>query len=133
MAINEMLVATGYNETKSDDEEEEIVPETVDNSSAEHGAETRRRKKQKTVPSGVEAEELGDEDTFRAALSLGHLEARLDAAIATGSPAEYKIFLTTYAKKLADEGIQNKAEELVKDLMGPIYLFVFRLTSCQSR
>ena len=129
-AINEMLVESGYTDGKSDDEEE-VVPETVENTSSatEQGAETRRRKKQKTIPSGEEESEVGNEDTFRAALSLGHLEARLAAAIATGSPAEYKVFLATYAKKLADEGIQNKAEELVRDLMGPIYLFVLRFLS----
>ena len=134
-AINEMLVETKYSEGKSDEEEEEeIIPETVVNSSAtEQAVETRRRKKQKTVPSGVEEEELGSESTFRAALSFGHLEARLVAAVATDSPVEYKSFLSLYAKKLADEGIQNKAEELVKDLMGPIYLCVSLILAVDDR
>jgi hypothetical protein len=37
---------------------------------------------------------------------------------------EYKQILLVYAKKLADEGFRNKAEELIKDLFGPVYWFV---------
>jgi len=38
---------------------------------------------------------------------------------------EYKQVLLVYAKKIADEGFRNKAEELIKDLFGPIYWFAF--------
>jgi hypothetical protein len=42
---------------------------------------------------------------------------------------EYKQILLVYAKKIADEGFRNKAEELIKDLFGPIYWCVpFRTT-----
>jgi TUP1-like enhancer of split len=37
---------------------------------------------------------------------------------------EYKQILLVYAEKIADEGFKNKAEELIKDLFGPIYWFV---------
>jgi protein HIRA/HIR1 len=59
---------------------------------------------------------------FDDAIPLGHLEARLQACALLNSPNEYKMFLTSYAKKIADEGYRNKAEQLAKDLYGPISL-----------
>jgi protein HIRA/HIR1 len=58
---------------------------------------------------------------WSAALTLGHLETKLHAAKVLDSPAEYKQCLLIYAKKLADEGFRAKAEELVKELFGPVY------------
>jgi len=54
-------------------------------------------------------------------MTLGHLETRLHAARLLDSPAEYKQYLTLYAKRIADEGFRAKAEELIKELCGPIY------------
>ncbi len=69
---------------------------------------------------------IGDGDKARpawwsTALTLGHLETRLHAAKALDSPQEYKHALILYAKKIADEGFRAKAEELVKELFGPVY------------
>ncbi|KAI3608524.1 transcription corepressor [Moniliophthora roreri] len=55
------------------------------------------------------------------ALTLGHLETRMHAARLLESPTEYKQALVLYAKKIADEGFRAKAEELIKDLFGPVY------------
>lgn len=55
------------------------------------------------------------------ALSLGHLETRIHAAALLVSPGEYKQALLLYAKRVADEGFKGKAEELVKELFGPVY------------
>jgi protein HIRA/HIR1 len=52
---------------------------------------------------------------------IGHLESRLGAAQLLDSPAEYKQALLLYAKRLADEGFRSKAEELIKELSGPMY------------
>lgn len=60
-------------------------------------------------------------EEFDVAITLKHLEARLNAAALLDSPSEYKLHLTTYAKKLGDEGIRNQAEELCKSLIGPLY------------
>jgi protein HIRA/HIR1 len=61
-------------------------------------------------------------------LTLGHLESKLHAALVLDSSAEYKQTLLVYAKKIADEGFRNKAEELIKELFGPIYWSVpFRM------
>lgn len=59
---------------------------------------------------------------WAAALTLGHLETKMHAGkVLEGSPAEFKQFLLVYAKKIADEGFRGKAEELVKELFGPVY------------
>jgi protein HIRA/HIR1 len=62
---------------------------------------------------------------WTSALTLGHLESKLHAARVLDSSAEYKQMLLLYAKKIADEGFRNKAEELIKELFGPIYWSVF--------
>ncbi|TFY54282.1 hypothetical protein EVJ58_g8960 [Rhodofomes roseus] len=58
---------------------------------------------------------------WHTALTLGHLETKLHAAKALESPQEYKQTLLVYAKRIADEGFRGKAEELVKELFGPVY------------
>ncbi|KAJ3770549.1 histone transcription regulator 1 [Lentinula raphanica] len=55
------------------------------------------------------------------ALTLNHLQARMQAAKLLDSPVEYKQNLALYAKKLADTGLEDMAEELIKDLCGPIF------------
>ena len=54
-------------------------------------------------------------------MTLGHLETKLHAARVLDSPQEYKQVLLVYAKKIADEGFRGKAEELIKELYGPVY------------
>ncbi|CCM01218.1 uncharacterized protein FIBRA_03266 [Fibroporia radiculosa] len=58
---------------------------------------------------------------WNTALTLGHLETKLHAAKTLESPQEYKQALLLYAKRIADEGFRGKAEELVKELFGPVY------------
>ncbi|KAF9450204.1 WD40 repeat-like protein [Macrolepiota fuliginosa MF-IS2] len=55
------------------------------------------------------------------ALTLGHLETRMYAAKMLDSPVEYKQALFAYARRLADEGFRWKAEELIRELFGPVY------------
>jgi len=62
---------------------------------------------------------------WNAALTLGHLETRLHAARILDSPQEYKQALLLYAKKISDEAFKGKAEELIKELYGPIYWWAF--------
>lgn len=76
------------------------------------------------VPISIEGEEqqkLGHEDDWKAAMSLGHLESRMAACKVLDSPVEYKTFLLLYAQRLGSEGFRNKAEELIRELMGPVY------------
>ncbi|PFH50533.1 hypothetical protein AMATHDRAFT_144901 [Amanita thiersii Skay4041] len=55
------------------------------------------------------------------ALTLGHLETKMHATRLLESPPEYKQALLAYARRIADEGFRAKAEELIKELFGPIY------------
>ena len=58
---------------------------------------------------------------WNAAKTLGHLEQRMGAARLLESHGEFKASLVLYAKKLAEEGFRGKAEELIRELFGPIY------------
>ncbi|KAL1744161.1 WD40-repeat-containing domain protein [Schizophyllum fasciatum] len=58
---------------------------------------------------------------WESALTLGHLETRLLSTKLLDSPQEYKQALLVYAKRIADEGFRGKAEELAKELFGPVY------------
>ncbi|KAG6902054.1 hypothetical protein C0995_005111 [Termitomyces sp. Mi166 len=74
--------------------------------------------------SGTPDESLPDKirpTWWSTALTLGHLETRLNATKLLDSPQEYKQALLLYAKKIADENFRAKAEELIKELYGPIY------------
>lgn len=66
---------------------------------------------------------------WSSALTLGHLEARLYATKLLDSPQEHRQSLMMYAKKIADEGFRSKAEELVKELYGPVYWYVYMISS----
>jgi protein HIRA/HIR1 len=68
---------------------------------------------------------------WNTAMTLGHLETKLSSTKLLDSPQEYKQALLMYAKKIADEGFRAKAEELIKELFGPVYRWVF--FSSQSR
>lgn len=73
-----------------------------------------------TIQGEVETPQGSGKD-FSIALTLSHLETRLRAAVALDSPSEYKTSLLTYTRELAKEGLRSKAEELIKELLGPIY------------
>ncbi|KZT35016.1 WD40 repeat-like protein [Sistotremastrum suecicum HHB10207 ss-3] len=69
---------------------------------------------------------MGGDETERppwwsAAMTLGHLETRMHAARVLESPTEFKQALLVYSKKIADEAFRGKAEELIKELCGPVY------------
>lgn len=61
---------------------------------------------------------------WSAALTLGHLETRMHSTKLLDSPSEYRQALLMYAKKIADEGFRGKAEELIRELFGPVYWYV---------
>lgn len=45
----------------------------------------------------------------------------MHAAKTLESKDEYKTALVAYARRLSEEGFRGKAEELVKELVGPVY------------
>lgn len=61
---------------------------------------------------------------FDRALNLGHLETKLHAAKLLGSPMDYRNALLVYSERLATEGLVERANELVRDLCGPLFWLV---------
>lgn len=112
-AINDIVVDSALDLTGEDSSDSEA-----------DGDESSSRRK--TIPEGTAAEQVGKQEMFRLAVSLGHMEIRMKGAVALESAGEYRGFLSAYAKKLAEEGFRNKAEELIKELLGPVYLYVSR-------
>lgn len=55
------------------------------------------------------------------AMEMGHLETRMAACELLGSKDEYKSWLLKYTTFIAKEGFKGRAEEVVKELVGPIY------------
>jgi hypothetical protein len=48
----------------------------------------------------------------------------MKASILLGSADEYKHWLVRYATYLAEQEFVGRAEELLKDLIGPVYMYV---------
>lgn len=67
------------------------------------------------------AAEIPRPSWWSSALTLGHLETKLHSTRLLESPTEYRQALLVYAKKIADEGFRGKAEELIRELFGPVY------------
>lgn len=99
-----------------------ILPKDLKGKGWEYILEPRRKRKKRTVPlQGTEHEPLVDDAQRRTAISLAHLETRIKAAAALDSASEYRGFLLQYAKRLGELGLRSKAEELVRELIGPMY------------
>ncbi|GAA5970462.1 hypothetical protein JCM21900_003136 [Sporobolomyces salmonicolor] len=138
IVVDEQLNGTGEPESDSDQDDEKANGNAdgdveMNGSGADkglgkahenengNGAERAKKPSKRAVPEGAPASPQGSTSDFRMALSLAHLETRMKAAVALDSPSEYRAFLIAYAKKLADEGLRSKAEELIKELLGPVY------------
>ncbi|KAG8808495.1 alpha 1,2-mannosyltransferase 2.4.1, partial [Serendipita sp. 399] len=61
------------------------------------------------------------ETPLAAALTLGALETRLHASKLLGSPTDYRSALMVYAGRLADDNLVERADELVRELCGPVF------------
>ncbi|KAK9350107.1 TUP1-like enhancer of split-domain-containing protein [Lipomyces doorenjongii] len=53
-------------------------------------------------------------------VSIAHLENRIGAAILLGSKKEVQTYMLMYARRLAEEGLKDRIEELFKELFGPM-------------
>ncbi|KAJ8098604.1 TUP1-like enhancer of split-domain-containing protein [Lipomyces tetrasporus] len=53
-------------------------------------------------------------------VSIAHLENRIGAAILLGSKKEFQTYMMMYARRLAEEGLKDRLEELFKELLGPM-------------
>ncbi|KAG5438037.1 hypothetical protein PCANB_000384 [Pneumocystis canis] len=57
---------------------------------------------------------------FETSVSISHLENRLSSAAILHSPDEFKTTLNIYTRKIAEENMKDKLEELCIYLLGPI-------------
>ena len=59
------------------------------------------------------------------------LETRLYASKLLGTAADYREVLMTYAAKLAEDNLVERADELVRELCGPVFwcVLVFETSS----
>ncbi|KAI9483200.1 MAG: TUP1-like enhancer of split-domain-containing protein [Benjaminiella poitrasii] len=62
-----------------------------------------------------------DEGTT-AVVTLSHIETQLAVAALLESPKEYIEWMKYYARKLSEEGVKEKVEELCRWLMGPPFM-----------
>ena len=58
---------------------------------------------------------------LEATVSVGHLENRLSTAKMLNSKDEYHTILLMYARKIAEEGMTLRVEELCRELLGPLF------------
>jgi protein HIRA/HIR1 len=57
---------------------------------------------------------------FEGVVSIAHLENRIGAAIVLESATELEKFLVMYARRIAEEGMEDRLEELCCELLGPV-------------
>ena len=53
--------------------------------------------------------------------TMNHLETQMAASLSLLSAFEYKFWLQTYVRYLANEGLETKIREVCDDLLGPVY------------
>nr|XP_018260715.1 uncharacterized protein I303_06430 [Kwoniella dejecticola CBS 10117]OBR82873.1 hypothetical protein I303_06430 [Kwoniella dejecticola CBS 10117] len=54
-------------------------------------------------------------------MTMSHYETRINAAVLLDSKEEYQSFVSEYIKYLGNEGFLDRTEEVLKELIGPIY------------
>ncbi|KAK9463815.1 TUP1-like enhancer of split-domain-containing protein [Lipomyces oligophaga] len=57
---------------------------------------------------------------IEATVSIGHLENRIEAAVLLGSAQELRTYMLMYARRIAEEGMKDRIEELFRELYGPM-------------
>lgn len=73
------------------------------------------------LPPESTAAQAGATPQQRLAATLSHLDMRMSAAELLNSANEYRQALYALGRRLADEGLQSQAEDLVETLLGPVY------------
>ncbi|KAI9599602.1 WD40-repeat-containing domain protein [Syncephalis fuscata] len=67
------------------------------------------------------SDQLRSEQQQQALLSIDHLESQLTSAELLASPEEYQRWLLKYVRRLTNDSLIDKTEELCRDLLGPSY------------
>jgi len=58
---------------------------------------------------------------LRQTVTLSHLESQVTNSLVLKSGTEWKFWLETYIRYLAQEGVEDKLREVCDDLLGPVY------------
>lgn len=61
---------------------------------------------------------------FEGVISISHLENRIGAAIMLNSASELEMFLIMYTRRIAEEGMKDRMNELCQELLGPVISIV---------
>lgn len=59
---------------------------------------------------------------FESSVSIAHLENRLAAAHSLAAKDEFRVYLIMYAKRIGAEGLRSKVDELLRGLMGRVFV-----------
>ncbi|KAK8853078.1 hypothetical protein IAR55_003779 [Kwoniella newhampshirensis] len=73
------------------------------------------------VASGSKGKKRLTQEWWNETIAMGHYETKLKACLLIESEEEYQYWLVQYIQYLGNEDFLERAEELVKDLVGPIY------------
>ncbi|WWD19490.1 hypothetical protein CI109_103951 [Kwoniella shandongensis] len=73
------------------------------------------------VASVSKGKKRSTEEWWNETVTMGHYETKLSACLLIESVEEYQHWLVQYVQYLGNEDFLARAEELVKDLVGPIY------------
>ena len=60
-----------------------------------------------------------DSQDWGLTLTLGHLETKMHASAVLDSAEDFRQALSHYAKRLGQDGLKDKADELIRELYGP--------------
>jgi protein HIRA/HIR1 len=72
----------------------------------------------------------GKPKAFRTTLTLGHLETRIAASLMVGSGEQWRGTVVDYARRLVEERYVERAEELIRELAGPVFWYVMTFRLC---
>ncbi|OCF74130.1 protein HIR1 [Kwoniella mangroviensis CBS 8886] len=62
-----------------------------------------------------------NQEWWNESMTMGHWETRIKACILLDSTDEYRDYIIQYITYLGNEGFIQRAEEVLKDLIGPVY------------
>ncbi|GAA5902850.1 uncharacterized protein JCM6883_007262 [Sporobolomyces salmoneus] len=80
--------------------------------------ENMEEEEEKKKLAGEQATPQASTKDFNLAITLSHLETRINMAASLDSPAESKTSLLAHTREL---GLSSKATEMIRELLGPIY------------
>lgn len=60
-------------------------------------------------------------ESFESSVSVAHLENRMEGARVLGAKDEFRVYLRMYVRRIREEGLKGKIEELLRSLSGDMF------------